>query len=73
MAKPSELAGRGGCWFSCGDREIHLGIEDPFTPARKAHPGLVVRGLCGIEDPTHDGRRCDARRGWTAWLRALLR
>src|SRR5438105_4147104 len=45
LPKPSELVGRGGCWFTCGDREIHLGVEDPFTPARKAHPALVVRGL----------------------------
>jgi hypothetical protein len=25
--------------------KIHLGIDQDFTPARKAHPGLLVRGL----------------------------
>ena len=43
--KPSELAKRGGCWFRSGELEIHLGIEEPFTPARKAHPGIEVEDL----------------------------
>lgn len=30
----------GGCWFASGDVQIHLGVEDGFRPARKAHPGL---------------------------------
>ncbi|ACU83999.1 Glyoxalase/Bleomycin resistance protein/Dioxygenase superfamily [Brachybacterium faecium DSM 4810] len=45
--KPEGLAGRGGCWFRGFDgeevvAEIHVGVEDPFHPARKAHPALVV-------------------------------
>lgn len=43
--KPAELAGRGGCWFRAGTAEIHVGIEEPFAPARKAHPALVVDDL----------------------------
>lgn len=39
------LAARGGCWFRGGDLEVHLGVEEPFVPARKAHPGLLVEGL----------------------------
>jgi catechol 2,3-dioxygenase-like lactoylglutathione lyase family enzyme len=45
VAKPSNLATRGGCWFERGAVKIHLGIDQDFTPARKAHPGLLVRGL----------------------------
>jgi catechol 2,3-dioxygenase-like lactoylglutathione lyase family enzyme len=45
LNKPAPLAGRGGCWFRGGDLEVHLGVEDPFAPARKAHPGLLVNGL----------------------------
>jgi catechol 2,3-dioxygenase-like lactoylglutathione lyase family enzyme len=45
LAKPPVLAARGGCWFRGGGLEVHLGVEDPFTPARKAHPGLLVDGL----------------------------
>jgi catechol 2,3-dioxygenase-like lactoylglutathione lyase family enzyme len=40
LAKPPELAARGGCWFASGTLQIHLGVEEGFRPARKAHPGL---------------------------------
>ena len=43
VAKPALLAVRGGCWFRLGSNaELHVGIEDPFTPARKAHPAFDV-------------------------------
>lgn len=45
VAKPPDLAVRGGCWFEDGQVKIHLGVEDPFVPAKKAHPALVVTGL----------------------------
>jgi catechol 2,3-dioxygenase-like lactoylglutathione lyase family enzyme len=40
-AKPPALAVRGGCWFTGHGIELHLGVEEPFAPARKAHPGLL--------------------------------
>ena len=43
--KPPALEARGGCWFSNGVVTLHLGVEVPFAPARKAHPALVVDGL----------------------------
>jgi catechol 2,3-dioxygenase-like lactoylglutathione lyase family enzyme len=71
MAKPAELAGRGGCWFACGVVQIHLGVERDFRPAKKAHPGLRCfdyEGLsarlqaAGVEVQEDDGipgvRRC---------------
>lgn len=45
LPKPPKLAGRGGCWFRAGAQELHVGVEDPFAPARKAHPGFVVSNL----------------------------
>lgn len=45
VAKPPTLAARGGVWFSGGDLHLHLGVEDDFRPARKAHPALLVEGL----------------------------
>jgi catechol 2,3-dioxygenase-like lactoylglutathione lyase family enzyme len=45
LAKPPDLAARGGVWFACGAQELHVGIEEPFAPARKAHPALRVEGL----------------------------
>jgi catechol 2,3-dioxygenase-like lactoylglutathione lyase family enzyme len=45
LLKPEPLHARGGCWFRAGANELHVGIEDPFVPARKAHPALVVSDL----------------------------
>jgi len=45
IAKPPELAGRGGCWFVGANAAIHLASEDDFRPHAKAHPALVVRDL----------------------------
>lgn len=43
IAKPAELAKRGGCWFESGVVQIHLGVENDFRPAKKAHPALRCR------------------------------
>jgi catechol 2,3-dioxygenase-like lactoylglutathione lyase family enzyme len=49
--KPADLQARGGCWFRAYDdrgnvtAEIHVGVEPDFSPARKAHPALIVDDL----------------------------
>ena len=50
LTKPAGLTGRGGCWFGGGTLELHLGVEENFTPARKAHPGILVSGLADLAD-----------------------
>jgi len=51
VTKPAALQARGGCWFRAHDAggrvtaEIHVGVEEPFVPARKAHPALLVEDL----------------------------
>ena len=45
LPKPEAIRGRGGVWFAAGRQELHIGVEEPFAPARKAHPGLVVDDL----------------------------
>jgi catechol 2,3-dioxygenase-like lactoylglutathione lyase family enzyme len=45
VPKPEELAKRGGCWFASGEAQVHLGVEEDFRPAKKAHPALAVAGL----------------------------
>jgi catechol 2,3-dioxygenase-like lactoylglutathione lyase family enzyme len=48
IPKPEELRARGGVWFRVRAQELHVGVEEPFAPARKAHPGLVVDDLDGL-------------------------
>ena len=48
LPKPEPLASRGGCWFRAGAQELHVGVEEPFAPARKAHPGFVAADLDGL-------------------------
>jgi catechol 2,3-dioxygenase-like lactoylglutathione lyase family enzyme len=45
IPKPPMLATRGGAWFGSGAVELHLGVEEPFQPARKAHPGVLVEDI----------------------------
>src|SRR3954467_11056338 len=42
VEKPAALRGRGGAWFAAGAQQLHVGVEEPFAPARKAHPALLV-------------------------------
>lgn len=45
VPKPPHLAARGGCWFENENLKIHLGVEQDFRPAKKAHPALLVSDL----------------------------
>ncbi len=49
IPKPEPLAARGGCWFARGELAVHLGVEEDFRPALKAHPAFVVRDLPALE------------------------
>lgn len=47
VPKPPALAGRGGVWFRCERdgvvlAELHVGVEEPFAPAARAHPAFLV-------------------------------
>jgi catechol 2,3-dioxygenase-like lactoylglutathione lyase family enzyme len=56
VPKPEALAGRGGCWFRAYDAhggvtaEIHVGVEERFVPARKAHPALLLDDVAALDD-----------------------
>ena len=49
IPKPPELAKRGGCWFESGEVQVHLGVENDFRPAKKAHPGLALSRLRDLD------------------------
>lgn len=65
IPKPATLAARGGCWFESGSAILHLGVEDPFAPARKAHPAFLVTDLDALEQRLtaagHDCVRSDGQ------------
>jgi catechol 2,3-dioxygenase-like lactoylglutathione lyase family enzyme len=45
IEKPEELKKRGGVWFEFGRYQLHIGIEEPFSPAKKAHPAFNVTSI----------------------------
>ena len=53
--KPADLRAKGGAWFRAHDAggrvtaEVHVGVEEPFVPARKAHPALQLEGVAELE------------------------
>ena len=49
VGKPPLLEVRGGCWFRGGAAELHVGVEDPFIPAAKAHPAFSVGSVAALE------------------------
>jgi catechol 2,3-dioxygenase-like lactoylglutathione lyase family enzyme len=57
VPKPPELAARGGAWFeqpSAGVK-VHLGVEQDFRPARKAHVGFLVDDVEAVVRACRDG------------------
>jgi catechol 2,3-dioxygenase-like lactoylglutathione lyase family enzyme len=48
VTKPPVLAARGGCWFRGESVEVHVGVEQDFRPARKAHPAFLVDDIDSV-------------------------
>ena len=46
VEKPAPLRSRGGVWFE----QLHVGVEEDFAPARKAHPALQVDDLDALAE-----------------------
>jgi catechol 2,3-dioxygenase-like lactoylglutathione lyase family enzyme len=42
--KAAELLDRGGVWLRSGDVAVHLGVDDDFRAATKAHPAFRCAG-----------------------------
>jgi len=45
IEKPKTLKQRGGVWFQAGNVRLHIGVEENFVPAKKAHPAIEVEQL----------------------------
>lgn len=67
LEKPEPLRSRGGVWFEVGAQQLHVSVEEPFVPAKKAHPGLTSPELDGLaarlEGAGHDVTWDEAREG----------
>jgi catechol 2,3-dioxygenase-like lactoylglutathione lyase family enzyme len=48
IPKPVNQRERGGLWYQIGTLQLHLGVEDDFRPAKKAHPALLVDDLASV-------------------------
>ncbi len=48
LERPNTLPDLNGCWFRAGTQELHVGVEEPFHPARKAHPSFLVEDLAAL-------------------------
>jgi catechol 2,3-dioxygenase-like lactoylglutathione lyase family enzyme len=49
LEKPELLRARGGAWFGLDGGQLHIGVEEPFAPARKAHPALRLADEPALE------------------------
>lgn len=75
LQKPEPLRVRGGVWFALADGQLHIGVEEPFAAARKAHPAFrcneaeleaVAKRLADAEAPVRwDQERPGIRRFFT--------
>jgi catechol 2,3-dioxygenase-like lactoylglutathione lyase family enzyme len=59
IEKPEVLKARGGCWFELGNVQLHLGVEhlgveEGFKPARKAHPAFRVADYQDLQKRLND-------------------
>ncbi|WP_026688530.1 VOC family protein [Alteribacter aurantiacus] len=48
VEKPEVLRKRGGAWFEFGSIQVHIGVEESFSPAKKAHPAFEIDNLDGL-------------------------
>jgi catechol 2,3-dioxygenase-like lactoylglutathione lyase family enzyme len=49
LPKPEGVAGSGGAWFQCGAQQLHIGVQEPFLPAGKAHPAFAVADAATLD------------------------
>ncbi|HVC08190.1 MAG TPA: VOC family protein [Solirubrobacterales bacterium] len=72
IERPPSLGGRGGVWFRAGEQQIHVGVQEGFVPASKAHPALLVDSA-GLEDMAGRLEQAGAPVTWDDRLAPLRR
>ena len=48
IPKPDNLTLKGGLWFQIGKQQLHIGVENNFSPAKKAHPAFAVHNATEV-------------------------
>lgn len=56
IPKPAPLAARGGAWFQLGPIALHVGVEQDFVAAKKAHPAFRVASRQELDAWSHHFR-----------------
>jgi catechol 2,3-dioxygenase-like lactoylglutathione lyase family enzyme len=54
VERPESLRGRSSVWFQLGSQQLHVGVEEGFAPARKAHPAFSVPGYDALQARLRD-------------------
>lgn len=72
LKRPDTLTRPGTLWFGSDNVTVHLGIDDDFRPARRAHPAFRVEGLEELrqacEAAGHETIIDDAIPGWNRFF-----
>lgn len=50
IEKPELLRQNGGVWFVAGAIQLHIGVEEKFVPAKKAHPAFRVANIEALKE-----------------------
>jgi catechol 2,3-dioxygenase-like lactoylglutathione lyase family enzyme len=50
VAKPADMAARGGAWFETGHVKVHLGVEKDFRANTKAHVAFQIADVPALVD-----------------------
>jgi SAM-dependent methyltransferase len=50
IPKPESLKKLGGVWFQCGIHQVHIGVQNDFSPATKAHPAFEVHHINALRE-----------------------
>lgn len=71
VEKPEDLKAKGGAWFrsfavdGTVTAEVHVGVEEPFVPALKAHPALQFDSVVELEEVADRLTRLGFTTDWT--------
>ncbi len=72
LERPPTLTRPGTLWFGSDHVTVHLGVEEGFRPARRAHPAFRVDGLeelrLACEAAGHETIIDEASPGWNRFF-----